>query len=46
LVIIVDVVVEINDIDEMALIELARDNITRGQSSTRRWGDQFKIPLG
>jgi len=43
LVIIVDVVVERDDMS--ALIELARDNITRDQSSTWKCGDQFKVLL-
>ena len=47
------VVVETDDIDsndreavEEALIELARDNITRTRLARSECQDQFKIPLG
>ena len=33
------------DAVERALIELARDNITRSQSSSLKDRDKFKIPL-
>jgi len=40
---IVDVVMTRDDIE--ALVELARDNITRHEGSTPARGDKFKIPL-
>jgi hypothetical protein len=40
---IVDVVMAKDDIE--ALVELARDNITRHERSTPARGDKFKIPL-
>jgi len=40
---IVDVVMAKDDIE--ALVELARDNITRNERSTPARGDKFKFPL-
>ena len=43
LIMIVDVVMAKDDIE--ALVELARDNITRHERSTPARGDKFKFPL-
>jgi hypothetical protein len=43
LIMVVDVVMDRDDME--ALVELARDNITRNQGSTPERRDKFKIPL-